>query len=62
MEYQAPRGNFVMKSLKDRLVDLTYDNPESRNLQSLEFHQEDFNIGGLGKLVDGKPDYESDIE
>lgn len=51
-----------MKSPKERLIDLTYDNPESRRFQIMEFHQDVFNTGGLGKLVDGKPDYESDIE
>ncbi|KAL5964701.1 Discoidin domain-containing receptor 2 [Taenia solium] len=62
VEYQAPRGSFVTQAPKDRLVDFTYDNPESRHSQPREFHQEVFNAGGLGKLVDGKPDHETDTD
>ncbi|VDM35231.1 unnamed protein product [Hydatigera taeniaeformis] len=63
VEYQAPRGNVVSKAPKDRLVDFTYDNPESRHSHQLrELHHEVFNAGGLGKLVDGKPDLETDTD
>ncbi|VDL25019.1 unnamed protein product [Hymenolepis diminuta] len=62
IEYQAPRGNFVGKPPKDSLIDVTYDNPESRSSQALEFRQNLFNVGGLGKLTDGKPDHETDID
>lgn len=50
------------KPPKDSLIDVTYDNPESRSSQALEFRQNLFNVGGLGKLTDGKPDHETDIE
>nr|CDS32157.1 discoidin domain containing receptor 2 [Hymenolepis microstoma] len=62
IEYQAPRGNFVGKPPKDSLIDVTYDNPESRSSQALEFRQNLFNVGGLGKLTDGKPDHENDVD
>ncbi|CDI96887.1 discoidin domain containing receptor 2 [Echinococcus multilocularis] len=62
VEYQAPRGNFVTKAPKDRLVDFTYDNPENRHSQIRDSHHEVFNAGGLGKLADGKPDHETDTE
>lgn len=52
----------MAKPPKNSLVDVTYDNPESRTSHTVEFHQSVFNVGGLGKLTDGKPDHETDIE
>ncbi|KAM7542101.1 hypothetical protein Aperf_G00000000307 [Anoplocephala perfoliata] len=62
IEYQAFRGNPVAKIPKNSLMDVTYDNPESRSSHTLEFLQNAFNVGGLGKLTDGKPDHETDID
>lgn len=61
MEYQASRGSLFPLRDHERMVDTTYDNQEVRQIlalgsQSLEFTQQTFNSGGLGKLVDGKPD------
>uniref|UniRef100_A0A5K3F1L4 F5/8 type C domain-containing protein n=1 Tax=Mesocestoides corti TaxID=53468 RepID=A0A5K3F1L4_MESCO len=67
IEYQAPRGHLLSKSPRHRLLDVTYDSPEHRHDFSLgaggvAFHRQAFNVGGLGKLVDGKPDSEVDSD